>query len=103
MHEHHLPAPPAQPYGTLDVDVAEAALVAFVERLKLRPPPPNLGAGQVTVTPGGGSFTTITDALTSITDASHTKEYEVFVGPGVYEERGRSRPEDLSPATRAGN
>ena len=93
MSEQQLPAPPSQPYGTLDVSAAKAALEAFVERLKSIPPvPQDLGAGQVEVVPGGARFTTIADALKSITDASHAKEYTIYLGSGVYEENVVCKP-----------
>ncbi len=41
----------------------------------------------VTVAKSGGDFTSIQDALGSITDASPTNHYLVWVGPGVYSEQ----------------
>lgn len=38
------------------------------------------------VAKSGGDFTTITDALNSITDASDTNHYLIYIAPGVYEE-----------------
>jgi len=93
MSEQQLPAPPSQPYGMLDVSAAKAALAAFVERLKSIPPAPRvLGGGEIEVLPGRATFTTIADALHSITDASHTKEYTIYLGPGVYEENVVCKP-----------
>jgi len=43
-------------------------------------------ANSVQVSPGGKTFSTITDALNSITDASIRKQYVVSVGPGTYNE-----------------
>lgn len=43
-------------------------------------------ANSVLVQPGGKTFTTITDALNSITDAKLQKQYVVTVGPGTYNE-----------------
>ncbi len=43
-------------------------------------------ANTVTVQPGGKTFTTITDALNSITDAKLQKQYVVQIGPGTYNE-----------------
>lgn len=71
----------------------KAALEAFVERLKsILHRHPGLGANQVEVVPGGAKFTTIAEALKSITDASHQKEYTLYVGPGVYEESVVCKP-----------
>lgn len=44
-------------------------------------------ANSVTVSPGGGVFSTITDALNSINDASRAKQYVVTIGPGTYPEQ----------------
>jgi hypothetical protein len=41
----------------------------------------------VIVAQSGGDFTTITAALDSITDASDTNRYLIYVAPGVYNER----------------
>jgi hypothetical protein len=49
---------------------------------------PNL----VTVAPSGGDFTTITAALTSITDASATNLYVIRIAPGIYSERVQLKP-----------
>jgi len=43
-------------------------------------------ANSVTVQPGGKTFSTITAALNSITDASQKKQYVVQIGPGTYNE-----------------
>lgn len=43
-------------------------------------------ANVVTVQPGGKTFSTITDALNSITDARLQKQYVVQIGPGTYNE-----------------
>lgn len=43
-------------------------------------------ANTVTVQPGGKTFTTITDAMNSITDAKLQKQYVVQIGPGTYNE-----------------
>jgi pectin methylesterase-like acyl-CoA thioesterase len=42
--------------------------------------------GVVTVAKDGGDYTTLTAALDSITDASSTNPYLVWIGPGVYTE-----------------
>lgn len=86
MSQQQLFAPPSQPYVTLDVSAVTAELEAFVERVKLIPAGPPIEVGQVVVSPGGRIFVTITDALNSITDASGTKQYMIYLGPGVYEE-----------------
>jgi hypothetical protein len=93
MSEQQLPAPPSQPYGTIDVCAAKDTLATFVERLKSIPPsPPHVGNGQVEVSPGGATFATIADALKSITDASQRKEYTIYLGSGLYEENVVCKP-----------
>lgn len=51
------------------------------------PKVPTSAANSVTVSPGGGVFATITDALNSIHDASRGKQYLVSIGPGTYAEQ----------------
>jgi hypothetical protein len=46
----------------------------------------------VVVAKSGGDFTTITDALNSITDATFENPYLVWVGPGVYTETVQMKP-----------
>lgn len=47
--------------------------------------PPGVALAQtVMVAKSGGDYTTISDALTSITDASSGKRYTIVVSPGVY-------------------
>lgn len=48
--------------------------------------PAALAAGSVLVQPGGATFTTITAALASISDASQKKQYVLYVGAGTYNE-----------------
>jgi hypothetical protein len=43
-------------------------------------------ANQVQVQPGGQTFSTISAALASITDASQKKQYVCYIGPGIYPE-----------------
>ncbi|MEO8379906.1 MAG: pectinesterase family protein [Acidobacteriota bacterium] len=43
-------------------------------------------ANTVTVQPGGKTFSTVTDAMNSITDAKLQKQYVVQIGPGTYNE-----------------
>ncbi len=49
---------------------------------------PNL----IVVAPSGGDFTSIQAAMDSITDASESNRYLVWVGPGFYQERVTVRP-----------
>ncbi len=49
-------------------------------------------ANTVTVQPGGATFTTITAALNSITDAKLQKQYVVQIGPGTYNEVVTCKP-----------
>ncbi|HUR80106.1 MAG TPA: hypothetical protein VM733_05040 [Thermoanaerobaculia bacterium] len=49
-------------------------------------------ANSVIVQPGGKTFTTITDALNSITDAALQKQYVVQIGPGTYNEVVTCKP-----------
>ncbi len=44
------------------------------------------------VSPSGGDFTSVQDALDAITDASFTKRYLVRVGPGTYAEEVTMKP-----------
>lgn len=93
MSEVQFPAPPPEPHATVDVSLTIEKLEAFVERLKSIPPAPrHLRDGQVEVTPGGQTFSTIAEALKSITDASQKKEYTIYVGPGVFEESVVCKP-----------
>jgi hypothetical protein len=92
MSEQELVLPPSQFQGTLDVSAATAELTAFVEQLKLIPPPPEGLGGEVQVSPGGARFTTIADALNSITDAGPRKAYTIYVGSGVFEENVVCKP-----------
>jgi pectin methylesterase-like acyl-CoA thioesterase len=43
----------------------------------------------VTVAPSGGDYTTITDALAAISDASPSNIYTILVEAGTYPETGR--------------
>lgn len=49
-------------------------------------------ANTVTVQPGGKTFSTISDALNSITDAKLQKQYVVQIGPGTYNEVVTCKP-----------
>jgi hypothetical protein len=49
-------------------------------------------AQTVVVAKSGGDFTSVQAALNSITDASDTKRYLVWVGPGTYNERVEMKP-----------
>jgi hypothetical protein len=50
------------------------------------------GANTVKVLPGGKTFSTITAALDSITDAAKGSEYTLYVGPGTYTETVTMKP-----------
>jgi hypothetical protein len=49
-------------------------------------------AQTVVVANSGGDFTSVQAALNSITDASNSKHYLVWVGPGTYNERVQMKP-----------
>lgn len=51
-----------------------------------------LSNNTVQVDPGGATFSTISAALASITDASQKKEYLITVGPGFYNEQVILKP-----------
>jgi pectin methylesterase-like acyl-CoA thioesterase len=71
----------AEASGKLKSFVAEVEKMVSANR-----PASKLQAGSVIVQPGGKVFSTITDALNSITDASLKKQYVVNIGPGTYNE-----------------
>jgi hypothetical protein len=52
--------------------------------------PPPYTTVNVTVAPSGGDYTTITDAIAAITDATQYKQYFVLVEDGSYTENGPS-------------
>jgi hypothetical protein len=74
----------------LDLETEKRSLHRFVQRVRMRmsasvPPGPN----QVVVTDGMGrqkTYSSITEGLNSITDASAGNEYTVSVGSGTYNE-----------------
>jgi hypothetical protein len=80
----------------LDATMARRQLVAFVATVKnavsrARPPRP-VAENSVVVQPGGQSFSTITAALGSITDASQQREYVLSIGAGTYSEAVTCKP-----------
>lgn len=90
--------PNIRPSGTVIArpEVAANELRTFVEEARRSmadaPTTAALGNNSVQVQPGGATFSTITDALNSITDASMKKQYLVQVGPGTYNEVVNCKP-----------
>jgi hypothetical protein len=83
--------PPAEPHDPAHHESARHGLLRFVEETRetiasLRPAE-NSAANQVEVQPGGKIFSTISEAIASITDASQKKQYVCYIGPGTYPER----------------
>lgn len=83
--------------GTLvaHADVAAKEIPEFVEdvrRFIASMPAQSVAANTVQVQPGGKTFSTITDAMNSINDASQRKQYLVSVGPGTYNEVVTCKP-----------
>lgn len=85
--------------GTLvaDPERASSELPSFVADVRSRVTATTANvaaaaANSVQVTPGGRTFSTIGDALNSITDASRGKQYVVNVGPGTYNEVVKCKP-----------
>ncbi|HEX2834662.1 MAG TPA: hypothetical protein VHW00_16745 [Thermoanaerobaculia bacterium] len=68
------------------------AFVAEVRAFLAAAAPVTLAANSVQVQPGGKTFSTITDALNSITDAKQSKQYLVSIGPGTYNEVVTCKP-----------
>jgi hypothetical protein len=68
------------------------ALSSFGDPQQLKASAAALDANTVKVTPGGATFTTISAALASITDASMKKQYLVTAGPGTYNEQVVLKP-----------
>lgn len=66
---------------------ALAELERFSEQVRLLPPSDFVPAQTVMVQPGNRTFSTITAALNSITNASATQTYRVCVGAGTYVEQ----------------
>ena len=67
----------------LDADTLDGVdALAFATRLH----------GVVTVSQAGGDFTSVQDAIDSITDASATNRYLVVLGPGIYAGRVTLKP-----------
>lgn len=78
------------PAEKLDIEAEKRQLHRFVQRVRMRasalvPPGPN----QVVVTDGMGNqkiYSSITDGMNSITNASASNQYSVTVGSGTYNE-----------------
>jgi hypothetical protein len=87
-----------QAHGPLTANAATAAqevpsFVSLVNAAVAAAPQEALQvANTVTVQPGGATFTTITAALNSITDAKLQKQYVVQIGPGTYNEVVTCKP-----------
>lgn len=80
------PSPAREP----DPTAARSRLDTFVATVKnavsgARPAKP-VAANSVVVEPGGRSFSTISAALLSITDASQQRQYVAYIGAGTYSE-----------------
>ncbi|HEX7830129.1 MAG TPA: pectinesterase family protein, partial [Thermoanaerobaculia bacterium] len=76
-------------------DVAAKEIPAFVADVRsviAAAPARAAEANSVVVMPGNATFSTIGDALNSITDASQQKQYLVQVGPGTYTETVICKP-----------
>jgi hypothetical protein len=75
---------------TLKPAATQAELATFVAGVRRTvsadKPPTSAQANVVTVQPGGQTFSTITDALNSITNASKSRQYVVYIGPGTFKE-----------------
>jgi hypothetical protein len=78
-HEHHHPESTAHDLRKFAQEVREA--------IAAHRPAENAAANQVEVQPGGKVFSTIAEAIASITDASMKKQYVCYIGPGTYNER----------------
>lgn len=81
---------------TASAETAAPAVASFVSlvnaAIAAAPQEPLQAANTVTVQPGGKTFTTISAALDSITDAKLQKQYLVQVGPGTYNEVVTCKP-----------
>ena len=81
---------------TANATLAAAEMPSFVSNVNAAiaaaPQVETDAANVVTVQPGGKTFTTITDALNSITDAKLQKQYVVQIGPGTYNETVVCKP-----------
>jgi hypothetical protein len=67
-------------------------LSRFGEPDQLKAKAAQMSTNTVEVDPGGATFSTIGEALASITDASQEKEYLLTVGPGFYNEQVILKP-----------
>jgi len=87
-----------KPEGTLTANAAVAApeVRSFVSEVNAAvaaaPQEALQQANTVTVQPGGKTFSTINDALNSITDAKLHKQYVVQIGPDTYNEVVKCKP-----------
>lgn len=77
-------------------EVAAQEVPAFVSEVRAAlaaaPQATALAANTVQVIPGNRTFSSITEALNSITDAKQSKQYVVQVGPGTYDEVIQCKP-----------
>jgi hypothetical protein len=80
-----------------DTDQARQGLASFAAQVQAavaarRPASLAQAGNSVQVEPGGQTFTTISAALASITDASVSKQYVLYVSPGTYNETFTCKP-----------
>ncbi len=80
-----------------DVAAARQALPRFAQQVRAavaarRPANLTQAGNSVQVEPGGRTFTTISAALASISDASVEKQYVLYISPGTYNETVTCKP-----------
>ncbi|MFH1028474.1 MAG: hypothetical protein V1791_10775 [Pseudomonadota bacterium] len=73
-------------YGRLWSPIA--GIQSMLDKAEVAYRSPAIVAAELLVAPAGGDYTTITDAISAIVDASISKPYRVHVAPGFYDELG---------------